>query len=95
MKKEYNTPDDFYREAMQGILKRVGEKLQLLGVDARTLPELIELGDLSRYTSDAVDGIVLERYDYKGIMLEEFEWTSNGIKQRDIQKDETDFNRNI
>lgn len=93
MKKDFDTPEEFYAEAMAGILKIVGDKLQTLGVDSRTLPDLVETGDLGRYTSEEVDGTVLERYDYNGIMLAEFDWTSHGIKQRDIHKDEREFNR--
>lgn len=95
MKKDFNTPDDFYKNAMEQVYQVIGNKLKVLGVDSTELPYLVNEGLLVRYTSDEVDGIVLERYDYIGIMLAEFEWTSKGIKQRDIHKDERDFNRSF
>ena len=94
MQKTFNSPEDFYKNAMVSITQTIGNKLRTLGVEAMEIPYLINEGLLVRYTSDNVDGTILERYDYKDIMLAEFEWTSNGIKQRDINKDERDIREN-
>jgi len=91
MKKTFNTPEDFYKNAMIGINHVIGQKLRTLGVEVSEIPGLVEQNLLCRYSSDIVDGIVLERYDYKDIMLAEFEWTQDGIKQRDINRDERDI----
>ena len=93
MQKTFNSPEDFYKNAMVSITQTIGNKLRTLGVEASNIPYLINEGLLVRYTSDNVDGIILERYDYKDIMLAEFEWNNNGIKQRDINKDERDIRR--
>jgi len=95
MNKTFNSPEDFYKNAMIGINQVIGSKLRTLGVELEEIPELVEQNLLCRYTSDIVDGIVLERYDYKDIMLAEFEWTQSGIKQRDINKDERTFDRGV
>lgn len=91
MKKNFNSPEDFYKEAMEDISKIISSKLRTLGVEVGEIQGLIEQNLLCKYTSDIVDGIVLERYDYKDIMLAEFEWTQSGIKQRDINRDEREI----
>lgn len=93
MQKTFNSPEDFYKNAMVCINQVIGNKLKTLGLEASEIPFLVNDERLIRWSSDIVDGIVLERYDYQGIMLAEFEWTSNGIKQRDINKDERDIRR--
>ena len=94
MKKNFNTPEDFYKNAMTNITQVIGNKLKTLGVEAFEIPFLVECGELNRYTSEPVDEIVLEMYEYRGIKIAEFEWTGNGVKQRDINPDERDFDRN-
>lgn len=95
MKKKFNTPEEFYENAMEGIQKVLGQKLRILGVNADEIPELVANKELNRYTSEIVDDIILEMYEYKGIRLLEVEWTGNGIRQRDISKDERDFDRAV
>ena len=91
MNKEFNTADEFYDKAMAGITQAIGSKLRVLGVNPTDIPYLISEGRLNRYTSDEVDGVILEMYEYDVIRLAEFEWSTNGIKQRDINKDERDI----
>ena len=95
MKRSFDSPEEFYKNAMISINQVVDAKLKLLGVETTEMGDLIESGDLARYNSDPVDGIILEMYEYKGIRLVEIEWTSNGVKQRDINPDERDFDRTI
>lgn len=95
MKKTFNSPEEFYKVAMEDIQATLGQKLRILGVVAEDIKDLVDEGHLLRYTSDEVDGIILEMYEYKGIRLMEVEWTSNSVKQRDINPDERSFERNI
>lgn len=95
MKKTFNTPEDFYKNAMISIQQVLGSKLRTLGVTIDEIPELVANEELNRYTSDIVDGIILEMYEYRGIKLLEVEWTGNSVKQRDINKDEREFDREI
>jgi hypothetical protein len=93
MKRTFDNVDTFYKDAMINITQQLGSKLRALGIGLDELPELINNGDLVRLTSDQVDGIILEVYEYKGIRLIEVEWSNEGIKQRDINQDETTFKR--
>ena len=95
MHQTFNTPEDFYRNAMEGIHKILHTKLEMLGVSPEELPYLVEEGILERVAAETDDDKVLEVYSYKGIKLIEVIWTTNGIKQVDIHKDEREFNRNI
>lgn len=95
MQRTFDNVDTFYKDAMINITQQLGSKLRALGVTLDELPELINSGDVIRLTSDLVDGIILEAYEYKGIRLIEVEWSKEGIKQRDINKDERGFNRTI
>lgn len=91
MQRTFDNVDTFYKDAMINITQQLGNKLRALGVTLDELPELINNGDVVRLTSDLVDGIILEAYEYKGIRLIEVEWSKEGIKQRDINKDERDI----
>lgn len=95
MQRTFDNVDTFYKDAMINITQQLGNKLRALGVTLDELPELINNGDVKRYTSELVDGIILEAYEYKGIRLIEVEWSKEGIKQRDINKDERELNRTI
>lgn len=93
MTRTFDNVDTFYKDAMINITQQLGSKLRALGVSVNEIPQLIETKQLARYTSDIVDGIILEAYEYKGIRLIEVEWSKEGIKQRDINKDERDIRR--
>lgn len=95
MRKTFNTPEEFYKNAMLQIQEVIGNKLKMLGIEAFEIPFLIDMQDLNRHTEDEVDGVIVETYEYRGIKLIEVEWTGNGIKQKDIHKDERDFNRDL
>jgi hypothetical protein len=94
MKRTFDNVDTFYKDAMINITQQLGSKLRALGIGLDELPELINNGDLVRLTSDQVDGIILEVYEYKGIRLIEVEWSNEGIKQRDINQDEKEIRGN-
>ena len=91
MQRTFDNVDTFYKDAMINITGQLGNKLRALGVSVKEIPTLVNNGDLVRYTSNLVDGIILEAYEYKGIRLIEVEWSKEGIKQRDINKDERDI----
>lgn len=93
MQRTFDNVDTFYKDAMINITQQLGSKLRALGVTLDELPELINSGDVVRLTSDLVDGIILEAYEYKGIRLIEVEWSKEGIKQRDLNRDERDIRR--
>lgn len=89
----YNNINTFYADAMIAINRQLGSKLRMLGVTIDEIPALLESNQLARYQSEIVDGIILEMYEYNGIRLIEVEWSKEGIKQRDINKDERDMAR--
>lgn len=93
MKKSYNSPEDFYEDAMISINHTLGSKLRTLGVTVEEIGELVNKQLLNRYTSEMIDGTVLEMYEYNGIRLLEVEWTKQGVKIRDINKDERDIRK--
>lgn len=94
MKKPFNTPEEFYKHAMVGVNQVVGSKLRILGVELEEIPALVEAGLLNKYNSEEHEGTIKEYYEYRGIKLAEFEWRIDGIKQRDINKDERDIRKN-
>lgn len=94
MKRTFDNIDTFYKDAMINITQQLGSKLRMFGYTSEDIPELVNSTRLQRWSSDLVDGIILEHYELDGITLIEVEWSKEGIKQRDINKDERDIRNN-